>query len=145
MPLVQGPARVGTGSGLGSASLGRPVMLSGLRSLPESSSEPSVTGPGVEQPSCLRLLTELGDDTCIHQDLLSQLASQAAPGGAELEVSQRTQAGEHDARTGLPFASHVHLHGQILCQDLAPDEESPVPVRSCCRSLPALLWGCSIC
>ena len=131
MSLVQGPARVGAGSGLGSAPLGRPAMLSGLRSLPESSSEPSVTGPGLEQSSCLRLLTELGGDTSAHQDPQSQPASRAAPRGDELEVCQHAETGGHEARTGVPFASRVHLHGQVLCQDLAPEEDSPVPVRSC--------------
>ena len=145
MLLMQEPARAVAGSGLGSASLGRPVMLSALRSLPESSSEPSVTSPGSEQPSCRRLLTELGDDASVNQGSLAQLASRAAPRGAELKVRQHAEAGGHEACTGPPFASQAHLHGQVLCQDLTPEEISPVPVRACCSSWHALLQGCSVC
>ena len=133
----------------GSASLGRLTVPSCLA---QSTSEASVTGPegqamancGMsvtgppcpELPSCLRQLAELGNGSVtgpaagpsansvsvsVHQSghLHTQSSGLAAAGAhAQQEMSER-----------LPFTSRVHLHGQVLCEDLQ-HEDSPVPVRT---------------
>ena len=133
----------------GSASLGRLMVPS---CPPQSTSEASVTGPEgtamadsgmsvtgppcLELPSCLRQLAALGMGSVTgpaaelsahsvsvsaHQsgDLHSQSSVLAAAGAqAQEEMSER-----------LPFTSRVHLHGQVLCEDLQ-HEDSPVLVRT---------------
>ena len=132
-----------------SASLGRLTVPSCPA---QSTSEASVTGPEGETmansgmfvtgpprpelPSCLRQLAELDKvsvtgpaaDLSVHSaslparqsgDLPSQSSGLAVAGAqAQQEMSER-----------LPFTSRVHLHGQVLCEDLQ-HEDSPVPVRT---------------
>lgn len=74
------------------------------------------------------------------QDILAQQSKTAVEGDAgqgahsTSNTAQHAEASQLEASGGMPFTSRVHLHSQVLCEDLH-DEESPIPVRLIPRSL----------
>jgi hypothetical protein len=133
----------------GSASLGRLTVPSCPA---QSTSEASVTGPEdqamakcgmsvtgppcLELPSCLRQLAELGKGSVTGPaaDLSAHSVSISVHQSGDLHTlsSGLTAAGaqaQQEMSERMPFTSRVHLHGQVLCEDLQL-EDSPVPVRT---------------
>ena len=77
-----------------SASLGRLTMPSSLRALPEPSSEPSVTGPCQDLPSCLHQLAELRNASMCGPQPSSSACTSGASGG-QVPASQAATLPAH--------------------------------------------------
>ena len=101
-----------------SASLGRLTVPSSLKALPEPSSEPSVTGPCPDLPSCLRQLAELRNASICGP----QSSSPACTSGASGDQVPAPQAATFPARSPAAEEVGVQHHAATATKNGAEQE-----------------------